>query len=221
MPGNRLHWVQMPSKQRSIPAEIAVPCISRLNLHPSQTESCSRRNRCSNRYPILRRYKGLAPRSYWALQQKGEYGGTPEPSFSQGFSHCRARRKMVASRKDLADAIQSYSDNDNHPEKMGNRIAHGQRPRLNCRHSPNVSSRVIDARSKERPLSSTSQPANIANGDSTPEETNARTVITSFDTLRWGEIKGTRFRYPRGDTGNRRNNQQSQFPNIVQSIKEH
>lgn len=25
---------------------------------------------------------------------------------------------MVASRKDLADAIQSYSDNDNHPEKM-------------------------------------------------------------------------------------------------------
>ena len=28
---------------------------------------------------------------------------------------------MVASRKDLADAIQSYSDNDNHPEKMGNR----------------------------------------------------------------------------------------------------
>ena len=23
---NRLHWVQMPSKQRSIPAEIAVPC---------------------------------------------------------------------------------------------------------------------------------------------------------------------------------------------------
>ena len=52
---NRLHWVQMPSKQRSIPAEIAVPCISRLNLHPSQTESCSRRNRCKNRYPILRR----------------------------------------------------------------------------------------------------------------------------------------------------------------------
>ena len=30
-------------------------------------------------------------------------------------------QKMVASRKDLADAIQSYSDNDNHPEKMGNR----------------------------------------------------------------------------------------------------
>ena len=28
---------------------------------------------------------------------------------------------MVASRNDLADAIQSYSDNDNHPEKMGNR----------------------------------------------------------------------------------------------------
>ena len=28
---------------------------------------------------------------------------------------------MVASRKDLADTIQSYSDNDNHPEKMGNR----------------------------------------------------------------------------------------------------
>ena len=49
-----------------------------------------------------------------------------------------------------------------------------------------VSSRVKDARSKERPLSSTSQPANIANGDFTPEETDARTVITSFDTLRWG-----------------------------------
>ena len=49
-----------------------------------------------------------------------------------------------------------------------------------------MSSRVIDARSYERPLSSTSQPANIANGDSTPEETDARTVITSFDTLRWG-----------------------------------
>ena len=62
---NRLHWVQMPSKQRSIPAEIAVPCISRLNLHPSQTESCSRRNRCSNRYPILRRYKGLAQQRSW------------------------------------------------------------------------------------------------------------------------------------------------------------
>ena len=49
-----------------------------------------------------------------------------------------------------------------------------------------MSSRVKDARSKERPLSSTSQPANIANGDFTPEETDARTVITSFDTLRWG-----------------------------------
>ena len=67
---NRLHWVQMPSKQRSIPAEIAVPCISRLNLHPSQTESCSRRNRCSNRYPILRRYKGLAPLRSWASQHE-------------------------------------------------------------------------------------------------------------------------------------------------------
>ena len=62
---NRLHWVQMPSKQRIIPAEVAVPCISRLNLHPSQTESCSRRNRCSNRYPILRRYKGLAQQHFW------------------------------------------------------------------------------------------------------------------------------------------------------------
>lgn len=65
VPGNRLHWVQMPSKQRIIPAEVAVPCISRLNLHPSQTESCSRRNRCSNRYPILRRYKDLAPQHFW------------------------------------------------------------------------------------------------------------------------------------------------------------
>ena len=65
VPGNRLHWVQMPSKQRIIPAEVAVPCISRLNLHPSQTESCSRRNRCSNRYPILRRYKDLAPQRSW------------------------------------------------------------------------------------------------------------------------------------------------------------
>lgn len=55
-----------------------------------------------------------------------------------------------------------------------------------CRSPNKVSSRVKDARSKERPLSSTSQPANIANGDFTPEETDARTVITSFDTLRWG-----------------------------------
>jgi len=30
-------------------------------------------------------------------------------------------QKMVASRRDLANAIQSYNDNDNHHEKMGNR----------------------------------------------------------------------------------------------------
>lgn len=44
--------------------------------------------------------------------------------FSSASQYVRqeiTRRKMVASRKDLADAIQSYSDNDNHPEKMGNR----------------------------------------------------------------------------------------------------
>ena len=47
-----------------------------------------------------------------------------------------------------------------------------------------MSSRVIDARSKERPLSSTSQPANVDNG--IPVAANARTVITSFDTYKMG-----------------------------------
>ena len=44
-----------------------------------------------------------------------------------------------------------------------------------------LSSRVIDARSNERPLSSTSQPADVAKRAVAPEKTNARTVITSFD----------------------------------------
>ena len=44
-----------------------------------------------------------------------------------------------------------------------------------------LSSRVADARSNERPLHSTSQPANIAQRNRVPEETDARTVITSFD----------------------------------------
>ena len=39
-------------------------------------------------------------------------GDAPVPSYAQ---------KMVASRKNLANAIQSYNDNDNHHEKMGNR----------------------------------------------------------------------------------------------------
>lgn len=84
-----------------------------------------------------------------------------------------------------------------------------------------VSSRVKDARSKERPLSSTSQPANIANGDFTPEETDARTVITSFDILRWGENKGIKAlpTHP-GTTINSKSGQCSQIPSIVQSFKE-
>lgn len=44
-----------------------------------------------------------------------------------------------------------------------------------------LSSRVIDARSNERPLSSTSQPADVVKRAVAPEKTNARTVITSFD----------------------------------------
>ena len=44
-----------------------------------------------------------------------------------------------------------------------------------------LSSRVADARSIERPLHSTSQPANVAQRNRVPEETDARTVITSFD----------------------------------------
>ena len=43
-----------------------------------------------------------------------------------------------------------------------------------------MSSRVIDARSNERPLSSTSQPADVDSGIYVPKA-NARTVITSFD----------------------------------------
>ena len=48
-------------------------------------------------------------------------------------------------------------------------------------HGRLLSSRVADARSNERPLHSTSQPANIAQRNRVPEETDARTVITSFD----------------------------------------
>ena len=44
-----------------------------------------------------------------------------------------------------------------------------------------LSSRVADARSNERPLHSTSQPANVAQRNRVPEETDARTVITSFN----------------------------------------
>ena len=43
-----------------------------------------------------------------------------------------------------------------------------------------LSSRVVDARSMNAPKL-TSQPANVAQRNRVPEETDARTVITSFD----------------------------------------
>lgn len=43
-----------------------------------------------------------------------------------------------------------------------------------------LSSRVVDARSMNAPKL-TSQPANVAQRNSLPEETNTGTVITSFD----------------------------------------
>ena len=50
-----------------------------------------------------------------------------------------------------------------------------------------MSSRVIDARSNERPLSSTSQPADVDSGIYVPKA-NARTVITSFDVAKIKKI---------------------------------
>ncbi|WP_257606391.1 hypothetical protein, partial [Gabonia massiliensis] len=45
------------------------------------------------------------------------------------------------------------------------------------------SSNVSDARTKIRPLNSTSQPANVANGSNAADGTNARTVIISSDDI--------------------------------------
>ena len=54
------------------------------------------------------------------------------------------------------------------------------------------SSRVVDARSMNAPKL-TSQPANVAQRNSLPEETNAGTVITFFDG-RLGELFSTHYR---------------------------
>ena len=71
--------------------------------------------------PLRTNRGGISKAAHDRLVKTGPPKQPPRISCQWVPGTIHTRRKMVASRKDLADAIQSYSDNDNHPEKMGNR----------------------------------------------------------------------------------------------------